>query len=72
MKKYFYTVDSVEFVDDKAFGQAWNEARELAKKEHKSIFRRVVNGDKVDYEYFAKGGCFLSMNNYKEGKELVF
>lgn len=60
IKEFFYNVDGTEFHDTEAFGKAWKEAKALATAEHKPIERTVVCGDKISYEFFANGGCFLN------------
>lgn len=71
-KDFFYHVSGTEFHDTVAFGDAWKKAKALATEEHCTIERTVVCGDDVRYEFYAKGGCFLSDRLYEASKAKVF
>ena len=67
MKKFVYQVAGYEFSDTEAFGKAWKEAKAKATETGSPIGRLVVkDGDIVRREFYAKGGCFLSMEFYSE------
>ena len=72
MKDFFYEVNGTEYHDTEAFGKAWKAACAQAKEDHAPIYRTVVNGDDVRYEFFAKGGCFLNMRFYEDEKVKIF
>lgn len=59
MKKFIYQVESFEFADMEAFGTAWDEAKEKAKKLHAPIYRTVVETRR---QVFCVAGCFLGVN----------
>ena len=63
MKKFVYQVKGFEFVDNKAFGTAWQEAKAKAAELHAAIYRLVISGENVRQEVFCTGGCFLSVEN---------
>lgn len=59
-KDFYYNVNGAEFHDTVAFGQAWKEAKALAREEHCGIERTVICGENIRYEFYAKGGIFVS------------
>lgn len=61
MKKFVYQVANHEFTDSVAFGEAWKEAKHMAKMLHMPIYRLVINGEKVKQEVYYKSGCFNSI-----------
>ena len=69
MTEYIYVVNGTEHHTTEVWGQAWKDAKAQATAEHATIERAVINGDKVRYEFYAKGGCFLADRFYNE--ELV-
>lgn len=69
MTEYIYIVNGTEHHTTEVWGQAWKDAKAQATAEHATIERAVVNGDKIRYEFYAKGGCFLADRFYNE--ELV-
>lgn len=71
-KTFIYNVNDTLFEDTKAFGQAWKNAKAFATKEHTTITRTVVTNNETRYEFFAKGGCFLSERFYTEEKIKIF
>lgn len=71
-QEFIYEVAGREFTDTEAFGTAWKEAKEVAKEEHCGIFRTVVSGDNLRYEFYAKGGCFLNEKFYTDAKLKIF
>lgn len=60
-KEFIYNVNGTEFTDNKAFGEAWREAKKVATEEHAAITRTVIDGEKISNEFYSKGGCFLDM-----------
>jgi len=60
-KEFIYNVNGTEFTDNKAFGEAWREAKKVATEEHVAITRTVIDGEKISNEFYSKGGCFLDM-----------
>ena len=73
MKKFIYVVAGYEFSDTEAFGKAWREAKAKAKETDSGIGRLVVkDGDIIRREFYAKGGCFLSMEYYSEDRLAKF
>lgn len=71
-KLFVYKVDGKVFQGHDAWGQAWDDAKAVAKDRHCPIFRSVVKGDKVDHQFFAKGGAFLSLRSYSPDKLYLF
>lgn len=71
-KDFYYHVNGTEFHDTEAFGQAWKDAKALATEEHCSIERTVVRGDKISYEFYATGGCFLSQRFWEKDIVKIF
>ncbi len=69
-KDFYYNVNGAEFRDTVAFGQAWKEAKALAREEHCGIERTVVYGDEIRYEFYAKGGVFVS-DKYKTEWDMI-
>ena len=61
MKKFVYQVAGFEFTDTVAFGEAWKEAKRIAKIHHTAIYRLVVKGETVRQEVYYKSGCFNSV-----------
>lgn len=62
MKRYVYDVNGSQFEDNKAFGEAWQKAREMAMAEHCGIRRTDIAGDTIKYLVYVKageGGTFL-------------
>ena len=72
MKTFEYNVNGTIFEDTEAFGQGWKNAVALAKEEHATITRTVVNGDEIHYEFDSNGGCFLNNRFYEKDKVKVF
>ncbi len=73
MKKFIYQVAGYEFSDTVAFGKAWQDAKAKATETGSGIGRLVVkDGDIIRREFFAKGGCFLSMEFYSEDRLAKF
>ena len=72
MKEFIYNVNGTEFTDTVAFGNAWKNAKALATEEHAHITRTVIDGEKITYEFFAKGGCFLLDKFYEKDRVKVF
>lgn len=71
-KTFIYMVNGNEFIDTKAFGQAWKDAKAVAKAEHCGIYRSIVEGDNIRNEFFAKGGCFLNEKFFEDGRIEIF
>ena len=69
-KDFYYNVNGAEFHDTVAFGQAWKEAKALAREEHCGIERAVVCGDEIRYEFYAKGGVFVN-DRYKTEWDMI-
>lgn len=69
-KDFYYNVNGAEFHDTVAFGQAWKEAKALAREEHCGIERTVVCGDEIRYEFYAKGGVFVN-DRYKTEWDMI-
>ncbi len=68
-KEFVYEVNGKVYVDEEVFGKAFIEAKHEAKKENALLTRRVMIDDTIDrYEFFARGGCFLSEELYSEDK----
>lgn len=61
MKKFVYQVANNEFTDSIAFGEAWKEAKHMAKMLHMPIYRLVIKDGEVKQEVYYKGGCFNSI-----------
>lgn len=73
MKKFIYQVAGYEFSDTVAFGKAWQDAKAMATETGSPIGRLVVkDGDIIRREFYAKGGCFLSMEFYSEDRLAKF
>ncbi len=70
MTTFIYVINGTEIEDTTAFGKAWKEAKAMATEEHTVIKRAVVKGDKIRYEIYVNGGCFLDDNeeNQKRAK----
>ena len=71
-KMFVYDVNGTQFEDTQAFGQGWKNAKKVATEEHATITRAVVEGEKVTYEFFAKGGVFLNEKFYEVDRAKVF
>lgn len=61
MKKFVYQVANNEFTDSVAFGEAWKEAKHIAKMLHMPIYRLVIKGEDIKQEVYYKGGFFNSI-----------
>lgn len=72
MTEYIYIVNGTEYTTTDVWGQAWKNAQAQAKAEHTIIERAVINGEKIRYEFYAKGGCFLADRFYNEELAKVF
>ena len=59
MKKFVYQVQSWEFVDSVAFGQAWQDAKVKAAELSAPVYRLVINGEDIRQEVYMTAGCFL-------------
>ena len=71
-KTFIYMVNGTEFYTEKDIGPEWKEAKALATEEHCEIWRAVVKGENIRYEFYAKGGCFLDEEFYVKGKAEIF
>lgn len=72
-RTYIYDVNGTQFEDVKAFGTAWANAKALAKEEHTTIKRTIVeNNGKIIHEFYAKGGIFLDEKYYNVEDVKVF
>lgn len=71
-RTYIYDVNGTQFEDVKAFGTAWANAKALAKEEHTTIKRTIVENEKITYEFYAKGGIFLNEKYYDVEDVKVF
>ena len=72
MKKFVYQVAGFEFVDDKAFGKAWQDAQAKAYELHRPIFRLVIKGEDVQQQVYYKGGCFNSIEFMRDDNVKIF
>ena len=72
MKIFIYNVGAKEFIDNKAFGKAWKDAKEYAIKRKTYITRRIIKGNKMREEFFAKGGVFLSIDRMNNDNLKIF
>ena len=72
MKEFFYDVKGTEYHDTEAFGEAWKKAKAQATAEHCGIRRTVVHGEHISYEFYAKGGLFLSDRFYTPDSLYIF
>ena len=57
MKKFVYQIAGFEYVGDKAFGNAWKQARAKATELHVGIYRLVIKDGIVKQEVLVNGGC---------------
>jgi len=72
MKKFVYQVKGFEFVDNTAFGSAWQDAKAKAIELHCPIFRLVIEGESVKQQVFYKGGLFNSIEYMRADNVKVF
>ena len=69
---FIYMVNGTELYSEEAFGQEWKEAKTIAREAHCGIYRAVVRGEEIRYEFYAKGGCFLNERFYTDEKIEIF
>ena len=62
MKTYIYEVAGFEFIDNKAFGEAWENAKQKATENHVAIYRTVKSGEKESREVYLKMRYFDDVN----------
>jgi predicted nucleotidyltransferase len=72
MKEFIYHINGTEITDTEAFGKAWTKAKELATEEHTCITRTVIRDNQIEYEFYAKGGCFLNERFYEKERVKIF
>ena len=72
MKKFVYQIAGFEYVGDKAFGNAWKQARAKATELHVGIYRLVIKDGIVKQEVLVNGGCFLPVTYAKPEQILIF
>ena len=74
MRTFTYTVGTYEYTDMTAFGQAWANAKIVAKELHCGIFRTVTDTktETVRHEFYANGGAFLNIQYYEEARLRIF
>ena len=73
-KTFRFEVAGQEREDSKAWGSAWEWAKEFARETGSEVRRTVIDlrTEKERYEFFASGGAFLSMEFYAPEKAMHF
>lgn len=72
-REFIYIVNGSEFnAGADVWGQAWKDAQAQAAEEHSIIERAVISGENINYEFYAKGGCFLADKFYSPDLAKVF
>lgn len=72
-KTYNYIVAGTEFTDTECWGKAWQDAKTLAIKNHKAIYRMIrVDGADTRYEVYLKAGFFHPVKLAKADRIRIF